>query len=77
MLQEDYLEHKALYGGLQQFLKQKAARGPLRLLDLGCGDSDYISRLIEASGASELIASYTGVDLSEPAIEISKQNIHR
>jgi ubiquinone/menaquinone biosynthesis C-methylase UbiE len=77
VLQEDYLEHKALYGALQQYLKKKASRRPLILLDLGCGDSDYICRLIEASGASELIASYTGVDLSEPALEISKQNVHR
>ncbi len=77
VLNEDYLEHEALYGSLQQYLQQKASSGPLRLLDLGCGDSDYISRLVEKSGGERLLASYTGVDLSEPAIEISKQNIHR
>ncbi|BDA47429.1 probable demethylmenaquinone methyltransferase [Coccomyxa sp. Obi] len=77
VLNQDYLEHKALYGSLQQYLQQKAVNGPLRLLDLGCGDSDYISRLLEKSGGEDLVASYTGVDLSEPAIEISKQNINR
>lgn len=77
VLNQDYLEHKALYGSLQQYLQQKACTGPLRVLDLGCGDSDYISRLVEECGGESLVASYTGVDLSEPAMEISKQNIHR
>lgn len=76
-MEEDYLEHRALYGSLQHFLQQKAASGPLSLLDLGCGDSDYISRIILEAGGDQLVESYTGVDLSEPAIEISKQNIRR
>ncbi len=41
------------------------------------GDSDYISRVIEECGGRALVASYTGVDLSAPAMEISKENIHR
>lgn len=77
ILDGDYLEHKALYGALQQYLHRKAASRPLRLLDLGCGDSDYISRVIEECGGRALVASYTGVDLSAPAMEISKENINR
>lgn len=63
---------------MQRYLQQRAAlTGPLRLLDLGCGDSDYISRIIEKAGGRILVASYTGVDLSEPALEVSRQNIAR
>ncbi len=74
----DYLEHKGLYGALRQWLVRAAReKGPLRLLDLGCGDSEYISRVIAEAGGSALISSYTGVDLSEPALNFSKRNMAR
>lgn len=78
MLEEDYLEHKGLYAALKQWLVRAAReKGPLRVADLGCGDSEYISRVIVEAGGPALVSSYTGVDLSEPALEFSKRNMAR
>lgn len=75
LLTGDYLEHRDLYAALKILIANKAAEGPLSLADLGCGDSDYISRTLREAGSTAAIKSYTGVDLSEPAITISKRNI--
>ena len=49
MLTGDYLEHKALYAALKDWLVEQAAeRGSLRIADLGCGDSDYIAHIMAA-----------------------------
>jgi uncharacterized SAM-dependent methyltransferase len=78
LLGQDYLEHEGLYFAVQRYLQCKAElSGPLRLLDLGCGDSDYISRIVHNIGGKKVLASYVGVDLCEPALDISKQNIAR
>lgn len=46
------------------------------MLDLGCGDSAYISRTLAASPSLKpLLQSYTGVDLSSLAMQISQQNM--
>ena len=75
LLTGDYLEHRDLYATLKTLLLERAAKGALSLADLGCGDSDYISRTLGEAGGSATVCSYTGVDLSEPAIDISRRNI--
>lgn len=77
LLREDYLEHRTLYEAVQSIMVDKARQHPLRILDLGCGDSDYIARLLAAAGGASIVESYTGVDLSEPALAISERNIER
>ncbi len=78
VLEGDYLEHQDLYGALKQWLLRAAKeKGPLRLADVGCGDSEYISRVIAEAGGPALIASYTGVDLCGPALELSKRSMAR
>eukprot|EP00877_Chromochloris_zofingiensis_P011620 jgi/Chrzof1/6711/Cz19g06150.t1 len=75
MLDHDYLHHSALYGTLKQYLEQRM-QGPFSMLDLGCGDSAYISRTLAASPSLKpLLQSYTGVDLSSLAMQISQQNM--
>ena len=54
---------------------EKAAKGPISIADLGCGDSDYISRTMSDVGGTAVVSSYTGVDLSQPALEISRRNV--
>lgn len=56
MTAADYLEHSLLFGAVQTYLQQHAKA--LRVLDLGCGDSQNISKLLSA--APEVVASYTG-----------------
>ena len=77
LLKEDYLEHKTLYEAVQSSIAERAQKHPLRILDLGCGDSDYIARVLEAAEGASVVESYTGVDLSEPALAISERNIQR
>ena len=77
LLREDYLEHRTLYEAVQSIIMDRAQLHPLRILDLGCGDSEYIARVLEAAGSASIVDSYTGVDLSEPALAISERNIAR
>lgn len=44
--------------------------------DLGCGDADYVSRLLSRTSLP-LLRSYTGVDLSRPALEVARGNLTR
>eukprot|EP00798_Chlamydomonas_sp_ICE-L_P003919 gene3919-13992_t len=81
VLQGDHLEHEVLYCSMSKELAdfRKAAAEPLVFADLGCGDSDYICRslkvLQESHTSSSFLASYVGVDLSQPALGIAKDNL--
>lgn len=77
LLREDYLEHRTLYEAVQSIVSERARQHPVAILDLGCGDSDYVARMLEAAGGGDTVQSYTGVDLSEPAMAISMCNIER
>ena len=77
LLREDYLEHHTLYEAVQRIVLERARQHPVAILDLGCGDSDYVARMLEAAGGRDIVESYTGVDLSEPAMAISMCNIER
>ena len=66
-----------LYEAVQRIIADRAQAHPLRILDLGCGDSDFIARTLEAARGASIVESYTGVDLSEPALAISERNIER
>lgn len=80
----DYLFHGSTYDRVQAFLAERfgggaaaGSGGGLRILDLGCGDAHCISRALEASGVAPRVASYTGVDMSAPAIEVARGNLGR
>ena len=45
------------------------------MLDLGCGDVDYLSKTFEKHNIWPRVSAYTGVDLSERALEIGEQNV--
>ena len=48
LLKQDYLEHRTLYEAVQSIIAGRAQKRPLRILDLGCGDSDYIAHILQA-----------------------------
>lgn len=77
LLQKDYLEHRTLYQAVQSIVAEKAQDHPVRLLDLGCGDSDYVACMLLNAGGDSILDFYEGVDLSEPAMAISERNIER
>jgi SAM-dependent methyltransferase len=61
----------------QQQPEPRAAQAGLRILDLGCGDAHCVSRALEASGLAPHVASYTGVDMSAPALALARANLCR
>ena len=77
LLREDYLEHRTLYEAVQRIVSERSRQHPVAILDLGCGDSDYVARMLEAAEGGYIVESYTGVDLSKPAMAISVRNIER
>jgi len=56
MLAADYLEHSLLFGEVQKYLKGQGRK--VRILDLGCGDTGNLSKLL--GSAPDTVASYTG-----------------
>ena len=67
---EDYLGHREVYARLNRFLKENYPE-PFSLLDCGCGDSSYMVKGI----AGTAIAHYTGVDISQNALDLARQNL--
>lgn len=62
--------HCEVYGALKDVL---LARGgdAFSLVDFGCGDALYMSRILPGTG----IGSYTGIDLSERALHLARKNM--
>lgn len=85
LLTTDFLEHRGLYAAVQACLRAHAAAAarPLALLDLGCGDAQQMAALLRACGCDSphspqgplRLASYTGVDLSTPALALARANL--
>ncbi|PRW45022.1 ubiquinone biosynthesis [Chlorella sorokiniana] len=88
MLAVDFLYHKTLYRAAQEVLLSHWGSGstpastqqqpPLAMLDLGCGDAQQVAAMLARCGAPSgalRLASYTGVDMSPPALAIAQQNL--
>lgn len=84
MLAVDFLFHKRLYRAAQEVLLSRwgpsacPTRQPLAMLDLGCGDAQQIAATLSqcgAPGGNLSLASYTGVDMSAPALAIAQRNL--
>lgn len=70
VLSNNYMKHREFYGVLHDFLVSYFQK-PFSLLDLGCGDASFTSQAL----LKTTIDSYKGIDLSEPALEIARNNI--
>ena len=70
-LEHDYLGNAGAYAHLRAFLKSDIPR-PFALLDLACGDASGIVTAVQGLG----VTSYRGVDLSGPALDIARTNLH-
>ena len=55
---------------LLEVISEQVARRPVSLLDLGCGNA----QLYEFFREGELDCEYTGVDVSEPLLEVARSN---
>ncbi|WP_414574743.1 class I SAM-dependent methyltransferase [Anabaena sp. CCY 9402-a] len=70
VLNNNYMGHREIYSILHELLVSYFQK-PFKILDLGCGDASFISLALLNTN----IASYHGIDLSIPALEIAKENL--
>ncbi|CAF0849975.1 unnamed protein product [Didymodactylos carnosus] len=74
ILAENYNQHETLFSKLPDYINSKL-KEPFSLLDLGCGDAAYLTKLFHEHNIWRRIISYTGVDLSSEAMKIGEENI--
>lgn len=70
IVEHDYLNHRQAIATLRHALQSQPA-GPLRLIDLACGDA--FTTLQALHGVP--ISHYRGIDLSRPALELAASNL--
>jgi SAM-dependent methyltransferase len=70
MVDNNYLFHAEACLWLHEILAKRAS--PFHMLDIACGDAGTTVKALEGTS----ITKYTGVDLSFPALEIARNNLH-
>ena len=68
VIENNYMYHDEIIRAVKEKLSDKKS---LFILDLGCGDSYVISNSI----VPEQLKNYLGIDISESALDFSKQNL--
>lgn len=69
----DYMHHKKLMELTAEAIHNMNAEHPINVLDIGCGDASPFIPLFDI----QPVASYTGYDLSEVALEYSRVNLSK
>lgn len=67
----DYMCHQEFFGYLNKFLEENFQDTSFSILDIGCNDAFIIKEALKGTN----VASYTGVDLSKPALETAEKNL--
>jgi SAM-dependent methyltransferase len=70
VLTYNYMKHQEIYDVLHHFLIGNWQQ-QFNVLDLGCGDASFITKALQNTAVSY----YLGLDLSEIAIAIARQNL--
>lgn len=70
MVDNNYLFHAEACHWLRGILAERVS--PFHMLDIACGDAGTTVKALEGTS----IAKYTGMDLSLPALEIARNNLH-
>jgi len=73
IMEHNYMSHRQVYGVLRRFLRKRFAGKPFTLLDLGCGDAEFMSAALSGTR----VRAYTGVDLSKVSLTFAKRNLRR
>jgi ubiquinone/menaquinone biosynthesis C-methylase UbiE len=71
ILNNNYMEHQAIYGAVHNFIVDNWQQEPLRILDIGCGDASFMSRTLLNTNVS----FYCALDISDTAISIAQENM--
>lgn len=64
--------HKEMYHAIGEALAANFGKLDFSILDLGCGDSAFISKNLAGLNVNQ----YTGIDLSEEATKLAGNNLH-
>ena len=71
VISHDYMHHLAFGNEISNTFQTIKKQAGLSVLDIGCGDANQICNKLQQLD----LASYTGYDLSEPALELAKKNL--
>lgn len=71
VVEANYMHHHLFHGLIGDLIVEKAKQGPIRMLDLGCGDASQLADHLKGI----TVAQYTGYDLAETALLIAKENL--
>jgi len=69
----NYMRHKDMAAHSSEIFAGVKTRTPLKVLDLGCGDAQPIIPRLQ----QQPVASYTGYDLSEVALQFAQENLSK
>ncbi|MCP3660729.1 MAG: class I SAM-dependent methyltransferase [Bacteroidetes bacterium] len=70
IIKHNYMKHKEIATALDTSLLSSKHDG-IKILDVGCGDAEVISKVIKAKDIKE----YMGIDLTELALQYAKKNM--
>jgi SAM-dependent methyltransferase len=70
VLTYNYMKHQEIYDVLHHFLIGNWQQ-QFKVLDLGCGDASFIAKALQ----NNAVSYYLGLDLSDIAIAIARQNL--
>ncbi len=65
------MSHQEMYQAIDRVLHNRFSRREFSILDLGCGDSAFIAKVLSKYN----IANYTGIDLSPAATKLAAHNL--
>jgi len=69
LVDNDYLAHRAVGDRLRAALM--AAKAPIALLDIACGDASVMKRILPGTP----VTHYHGIDLAQPALDLATRNL--
>lgn len=70
IMRHNYLSHRQVYKILRKFLKGRFPEKRFSLLDLGCGDAEFMGKALRGVR----VKNYTGVDIADAALALAKKN---
>lgn len=73
VIEHNYMFHKEFKDEVTLALKQISAQRPIKVLDLGCGDANFITDCL----SSIPVEHYTGFDSSATVLKFAAENLER
>jgi SAM-dependent methyltransferase len=72
IVESNHMHHREIYAQVERIVSERASHGPLRVLDLGCGNARCMAPVLRRFPPD----AYLGVDLSESALSEAEVFLH-